>query len=371
MLTLQFATVFAQSQQIDTINEVTYQFNQLSTERGLIDNRIKDIIQDRAGFIWLANDSGLVRYDGHRYQNYFHNVKIPTSLSSNEVTTLLEDSKGRLWVGTSDGLNRQLGHSIDFNRYFSVPESAQTLADNYIVDIAEDQQGRLWVATRTAVNLYDERTGTFARYFFYDSNSGLNAQIDQIVAVGEEIYVSSSSGLFRYLSDDGIFYRYGTKDGLPNDLYTVTTMSQIDNDNLLVAVSNGGLFKLAADTGQFAPLTSINSQLEGILETLEISALYIHPETQQIWLGTVKHGLYILNQDMTDLIKVLSSNADEFSRFEQAGIQGIFSDDSGLVWIYTRQAGINQWSSHTLGIEHYGSRSSFTDGGQLRTYIWY
>ncbi|MEL0037242.1 MAG: two-component regulator propeller domain-containing protein, partial [Gammaproteobacteria bacterium] len=229
MLTLQFATVFAQSQQIDTINEVTYQFNQLSTERGLIDNRIKDIIQDRAGFIWLANDSGLVRYDGHRYQNYFHNVKIPTSLSSNEVTTLLEDSKGRLWVGTSDGLNRQLGHSIDFNRYFSVPESAQTLADNYIVDIAEDQQGRLWVATRTAVNLYDERTGTFARYFFYDSNSGLNAQIDQIVAVGEEIYVSSSSGLFRYLSDDGIFYRYGTKDGLPNDLYTVTTMSQIDN----------------------------------------------------------------------------------------------------------------------------------------------
>lgn len=371
VLTLPFATVFAQPQQIDTINEVTYQFNQLSTERGLIDNRIRDIIQDRAGFIWLAIESGLVRYDGHRYQNYYHNVKIPTSLSSNEITTLLEDSKGRLWVGTSNGLNRQLGHSIDFNRYFSIPESAQTLADNYIVDIAEDKQGRLWVATRTAVNLYDERTGTFARYFFYDSNSGLNAQIDQLVAVGEELYVSSSSGLFRYLRDDGIFYRYGIKDGLPTDLYTATAMSQMDNENLLVALSNGGLFKLAADTGQFTPLTSINSRLKGILETLEISAIYIHPETRQVWLGTVRHGLYILNQDMTDLIKVVSSNADEFSRFELAEIQGIFSDESGLVWIYTRQAGIKQWSSHTLGIEHFGSLSNFTDGGQLRTYIWY
>jgi ligand-binding sensor domain-containing protein len=38
-----------------------------TTENGLPQNSINDIVQTRDGFLWLAADGGLVRFDGLRF----------------------------------------------------------------------------------------------------------------------------------------------------------------------------------------------------------------------------------------------------------------------------------------------------------------
>ena len=67
---------------------------------------INDICQDKYGFIWIATENGLNKYDGYRFTTYLHQPDDSTTLSSNIVTTLYCDKRGQLWVGTREGLSR-------------------------------------------------------------------------------------------------------------------------------------------------------------------------------------------------------------------------------------------------------------------------
>lgn len=70
-------------------NVTTYH---LSEKDGLPDIEFYDMIEDSKGFIWLAADKGLYRYDGNTYKNYTNNTK-----KGHSVFELYEDKKGRIW----------------------------------------------------------------------------------------------------------------------------------------------------------------------------------------------------------------------------------------------------------------------------------
>jgi len=57
---------------------------------------IRDILQDRAGNLWVAAAGGLSRYDGQQW-TYF---TAKDGLVSNAASFVLEDKKGNLWFGT-------------------------------------------------------------------------------------------------------------------------------------------------------------------------------------------------------------------------------------------------------------------------------
>ena len=67
---------------------------------------INTICQDHYGYMWIATDYGLNKFDGYRFTTYLRNTDQPNSLSNNIVVSMLCDSKGQLWVGTAKGLNR-------------------------------------------------------------------------------------------------------------------------------------------------------------------------------------------------------------------------------------------------------------------------
>lgn len=75
-----------------------------TTDRELSSSLINMIYQDRNGFIWIATEDGLNRYDGSKFTIYKHDPNNEHSLCHNYVRALFEDSKGRLFVGTYNGL---------------------------------------------------------------------------------------------------------------------------------------------------------------------------------------------------------------------------------------------------------------------------
>ena len=78
---------------------------------------INDMCQDKYGYMWIATDYGLNRYDGYHFKTYFHQNGDSTSLGSNIVTSLYQDSQGRFWVGTRTGLYRYDYTSDTFTGY--------------------------------------------------------------------------------------------------------------------------------------------------------------------------------------------------------------------------------------------------------------
>ena len=67
---------------------------------------VEDMLQDRQGFIWVATQDGLNRYDGYQFKVYRNRFDDPYSLSDNRVLDIHEDANGELWVATAAGLNR-------------------------------------------------------------------------------------------------------------------------------------------------------------------------------------------------------------------------------------------------------------------------
>ncbi|MGE4569258.1 MAG: two-component regulator propeller domain-containing protein, partial [Bacteroidales bacterium] len=123
-----------------------FSFRHYRVEQGLASNGVRDILQDRRGFIWVATNGGLNRFDGHNFKR-FGTLWADTLLAGNRLFyCLLEDSRGRIWAGSEEGLfcydsSRELfvrfGASDGDDPRISVPVWA----------LAEDAKGRLWVGT--------------------------------------------------------------------------------------------------------------------------------------------------------------------------------------------------------------------------------
>lgn len=71
-----------------------YAYLRFTTEDGLAGNNVYFILQDRDGFIWIATETGLSRFDGTYFKNYTQNE----GLGHNDIPSLLLDKKNRLWV---------------------------------------------------------------------------------------------------------------------------------------------------------------------------------------------------------------------------------------------------------------------------------
>ena len=56
-----------------------------SLEQGLSQSIVEAIVQDRRGFLWLATEDGLNRWDGHRFTVFRNVAGDPRSLSYNDL----------------------------------------------------------------------------------------------------------------------------------------------------------------------------------------------------------------------------------------------------------------------------------------------
>lgn len=72
----------------------------LTEKNGLPDKEFYDIIEDEKGFIWMASNKGLYRYDGNEYKLFTHPKQIGLS-----VFQLNLDEDGYVWF---NNLSNQL-----------------------------------------------------------------------------------------------------------------------------------------------------------------------------------------------------------------------------------------------------------------------
>src|SRR5262245_46774272 len=78
-----------------------YRFDQWTINEGLPQNTVNAIAQTRDGYLWLATNGGLVRFDGVRFRVFNHSNT--PGIVSIRFTSLYEDKQGALWTGSEDG----------------------------------------------------------------------------------------------------------------------------------------------------------------------------------------------------------------------------------------------------------------------------
>lgn len=154
MQLLLFTLLFFQSQVLQT-----ERFRYYDTEDGLSNNIVYDIYQDYEGFVWVATENGLNRFDGYEFVKYFRNTKDSTSLSSNIVRSIVEDKEGNLWVGTYNGLNLFHKDTQNFERFVELPSDKVNRLD--LQQMIMDDNGRIWFSTLDTSGWFDTKERKF------------------------------------------------------------------------------------------------------------------------------------------------------------------------------------------------------------------
>ena len=129
---------------INAFSQERIDFAYIGGNEGLSENIVNDIVQDQNGFIWLATNDGLNRYDGYSMTHFRYDPSNPQSLSSNVLECLLLAHDGMLWIGTSDGgLNRYNPQENTFQRYQNNPQNPTSISAGMIDGLSEDNQGNI------------------------------------------------------------------------------------------------------------------------------------------------------------------------------------------------------------------------------------
>ncbi|MFB6343664.1 two-component regulator propeller domain-containing protein [Saccharicrinis sp. FJH62] len=221
---------------------------------------IKSIIKDSHDNIWLGTNAGLYRLD--RLTEEFIHYKSTARLFIWDIT---EDPKGDLWYCTSgNGLFKLNHESGDIVNYLYDEKNEFSLPDNNILTICLDAQGQLWAGSEeNGFCKYDHENDRFIRYS--NINGFSNRLIYSIIADHKnQIWLSTSNGLFRFLPDEKKVSMFTTADGLQSNQFNFNSGYVTRDGKLYFGGVNGfnAFYPTDITTNDFEPpIRIVNFQL--------------------------------------------------------------------------------------------------------------
>ena len=137
---IKFITLFfflLLSSKITSQNKRFFDYNQ-----GLSNSLINKVYQDDLGFIWVATEDGLNRFDGIRFKTF---TQKENHLKANYITTISESSDGSLWFGLINGLVKYSHTTDTFEEVKFYINDKQI--HPFVSGLVESSNGDIWVST--------------------------------------------------------------------------------------------------------------------------------------------------------------------------------------------------------------------------------
>lgn len=314
-------------------------FTHLTVDNGLTNNDITAILQDRRGFLWVGTRDGLNRYDGYTVVTYRHEPGNPNSLPRNEVRALFEDREGMLWISTIDGgVSRYDPRLATFDTLRHEANNPQSLGGNLIFSIHQTADGQLWFGGPTVSGLtrYDPTTETFVRYrgpTLEEDAAALGFPRGSIMRMYSDqqgvFWLLTETFLARYDDEADRFRPYE----LPPDKHPTAflrTLLTTQTGPFLVG-GGGGLYWFDPSDGRFTQITGAPTEIE-----------VLHRDPQgAIWVGAAS-GLYQFDPATEQTQLVARHSTTRGASLTHSNISTLLSDQHDLLWIGTRQGGLNR-----------------------------
>jgi signal transduction histidine kinase/ligand-binding sensor domain-containing protein/AraC-like DNA-binding protein len=319
-----YISVFPQNKVIKPAGDTDLNFKKINIEidgEGVFDVAL--ITQDHQGYLWMATNLGLIRYNGLKGKKY-DITRDDFSLSANDIIeALYVDRLGDIWIGAHSGLSR---YNPDCDCFFHYPSFIDNVKLTMIQAITEDKNGNIWIGTMNeGLIRYERESDIFTGM--------LRKPSDPIAIVGDRIN--------HLLVDQN------------NNLWIGT----ISND----VTAGSGLVRYNISTEKVRQFLHDPSDPLSLADN-RITALY---EDQQgrILIGTYKSGFHIYNPE-DETLTGKSFDADNpgqihapysedkvFGHDPFVGI--IHQDHKGGYWIGTTGKGINYFNTKTNTFKNY------------------
>lgn len=264
-------------------------FRRIGTEHGLSQASAWAMVQDRRGFVWIATQDGLNRFDGHEFRVYRQRAGELDSLPGDQLQSLVIDLDGTLWVGGSGGLSRYVELR---DRFEMVPIDGESGTQAGVRGLHVDASGVIWVASYAGLSRYDPKIGKRLAWNFAPDNAPADTRFETVHSDSEgRIWLGSLAGLSRLDPGSG-------RVDWPYEKFA-----------------------------NAAPLSS--SRIDAVLRDRD----------GVLWIGAVTAGLF--RYDLAaNTLRVFRHRADDPATLNSDIVRSLLQDREGRLWIGTRE-GLN------------------------------
>ena len=299
-------------------------FEKLSYDRGVTQSVVYGIAQDKNGYIWMATEDGVVKYNSNFSTTYNKHKGLPKDIG-NRINKLFITKSGEIYLGTNTGV---CAYSEVLDKFVKIDADAE-LRPSLVRTFTEDVNGRIWI-------------GAFNGLWFLKDQNTKFEQIKNIGSLGELRIQSIESGPKNKLvlgTEDGLVVYDCNKETFLKVPYSegrikIYSIARNKSDYLLGTLSSG--------------LLKVDSRFRKI-EKIQFSSEYLEKNTIRsilkekggnIYIGTDGNGIFYLNNDYK-VINQFSHDVDDNNSLSSNGVYDILIDREDIIWVATYGGGVN------------------------------
>lgn len=300
-----------------------FHYRHYTVDDGLPSSEVYDVHQDQEGFIWVATDRGVCRFDGYAFEKF----DTRSGLSDNTVFIIEEDDKGRLWFGSYSG---RLTYYEDgaFIQHPANDELTNLVISGGTRSLYCDRGDTVWIGT-TILGLMKVHP---------------DGRVERMRSTRD----STNANFLKEIDPGGIVYGYGRAPGnMDEHLIKLAVNSPTNSYTLKIDFHNTryGGFATMLQSGHY--LKAVDNHVfelkDSLIRTTSFSDRIIHLDKDEhgVWIGFYEQGLhYYPNGDFT---------AKPVTFLQGHSGSSVITDKEGGLWFTTLDDGL--W--HLPSTAHY------------------
>ncbi|WP_188363229.1 hybrid sensor histidine kinase/response regulator transcription factor [Flavobacterium orientale] len=311
------------------LSQSTISFRQLSVVDGLSQNSAVSVAQDVEGFLWIATQDGLNRYDGNDFKVFplqFEDITKPNYSYLGKVYCFADSS---VWALPSD---RNL---YRFDRATATFQKSDL--DFSLSAFLVDNQATLWYGTHASGLFYQgSKDKAPKRFTLPDAD---DATLFDLKQSKSKKVVLAGSGIVGEVSSISQTFTSYLKEATSINYSSITE----DNSGLLWIGSYGaGLWVKTPNQPHIQPFSAIFPKLS-LPASLNVQAIYADSKNR-LWVATYGDGLYLIAPDRKTLTHFKHQKRDSRT-IHYDDVLSVFEDYSGTLWFGTDGGGLSYYDS--------------------------
>lgn len=357
---------------------------QYSVNDGLPSSTCYDLVKDERGFLWVATEGGLTRYDGFKFKT----LTTSDGLLDNEIVNLQKDKEGRIWMNTNGTLSFIKNDSIH-----TVPSELNTsLTWNF--KILDDNHDIVWISRLDEIYAYNAIS--LEPLEFQISKHEADSEHSLVGVYDDGMWIAHSNKIYKYKGIeiiDSLEIKKETRNDMRNksffhlsssDLYfvrgeflckldfettTETNLVKLDAPIRQIEVKGSSVWVLTQNSLSKYSATKNGFVLDERILEGKLCSKFLIDENENLWAAMYKGGLIMISPD-NELLETTTFQELGSNKLESVCVNGgeiLAGSEKGDLYVINNGK-TKKYSSEQINnykVERIVDITQLSDGGYL------
>ncbi|GAA0747040.1 two-component regulator propeller domain-containing protein [Gaetbulibacter jejuensis] len=317
-------TLFCSGQ--ETITEKPFSFNTLTINDGLSQNSVISIAQDSIGYLWLATQDGLNKYNGKSFKHYDKQFEDITRPNFSKLGKIYIDKQNRLWIITNSGNLELYNPKTDtfkhLERFNNVSSIFQDKALHNYIGTYGKGLFKIDTTTKDTLQVLNDHDKLKTIYEFIETDTAI---------------IAAASGAVFQINNNT--YNEINVESHTNANFSALTKDK--DDNIWLGTFGQGLYLKENNKVSF-----IKYQHSQLPNDLNIEDLLIDSKNR-LWIATYGNGAYLLNLENNTVTNFKADKNNPFA-IHYNDILCLYEDATGVIWLGSDGTGASYYDAHLI-----------------------